>query len=403
MRIGLIGIYGLYNYGCEAIIRGTYELTKKAWPDSQIIFYTFNLEEDTLILKDTDINIKQVPIKKYLLLLRIVNKLLRLLSIDKQYNHWDSGKVISELDLVISVGGDIYTIPKYVLKNNLEEKFNPIVEFGKKVIKKIPMFIWGASIGPFGEKQKIKNYYFNHLKDINQIFCREYTSYNYLKSNGLINNIQLCSDPAFYVKSDKIPRKLEKNKTKIALNLSPLSIKEQVGDTYESFNKDIIEVLQDLSTIENVEITLVPHVKSPLSIDDNDLHYLKQIYESIPVTFKEKVSLLENENGFLETKSFLKTCNIVIAARMHCAVNAVTEGIPTIFLTYSQKSLGMTNHIYGSTYWSIPLLNIKTELKDKVVEMLSKQDAISIEISNRIIEIKNEEETIIELFKEQFR
>ena len=28
--IGLYGIYGLYNFGCEAIVRGTYQMLKSA-------------------------------------------------------------------------------------------------------------------------------------------------------------------------------------------------------------------------------------------------------------------------------------------------------------------------------------------------------------------------------------
>ena len=401
MRIGLFGMYGLYNYGCEAIVRGTYELAKNAWPECQIIFYTYRVDEDVKILKDLDIIVKPVPIRKNLVIWRAINKLLRLLSLEKQFNHWDSKQVIEECDLVISVGGDIYTIPKYILDRGSEKKYSPIVEFGKDVVKKIPMIIWGASIGPFGETKKIKDYYFSHLKDIKQIFCREEISYNYLISNGIDKNIQLCSDPAFYIKNDSNPRKLEKDKIKIALNISPLSIKEQVGENYESFEKEIIDVLIDLLSVENSEITLVPHVISPISVDDNDLEYMKHIYSNIPKGYENRIKILEDAEGFLGTKSFLKNCNLVIAARMHCGVNAVCEGVPTIFLTYSQKSLGMAKHIYGDTYWSIPLLDIKKELKNKTIEILNKHDEISAFITNRVNEIKNEESRIINLFKEQ--
>ena len=54
----------------------------------------------------------------------------------------------------------------------------------------------------------------------------------------------------------------------------------------------------------------------------------------------------------------MKQCKFVIAARMHCAVNASIEGIPTIFLTYSQKSKGMAQFIYGSENLCIPMQEI---------------------------------------------
>lgn len=401
LTIGLFGMYGLYNYGCEAIVRGTYELIRKAWQNCDVILYTHRPSEDAEIVKDLQIIVKEIPMKNNLLMRRVINKSLRSIKINKQLTSWDSESVVNECDIVFSVGGDIYTIPKYILESKSERKYSAIVEFGKAVVKKKPMIIWGASIGPFGEKREVKEYYFNHLKDINQIFCREERTYNYLKSNGVNKNIQLCSDPAFYIESNRQSRRLEKESIKIALNLSPLSIKEQVGKNYESFEKDVINTIIDLLNIKNTEITLVPHVISPMSVDDNDLVYMQNIYKKIPGEHKNRVKILENAKGFLDTKYFLKNCNLVIAARMHCAVNAICEGVPTIFLTYSQKGVGMTNHIYGDTYWSIPLLNINTELKNKTIEILSKQDKVSVNIKNRIDEIKNEESRIIDLFRKQ--
>lgn len=58
MNIGMFGMYGLYNYGCEAIARGTYELLKQSWPDSKIILYTANTNKDREILCDLDIEVK---------------------------------------------------------------------------------------------------------------------------------------------------------------------------------------------------------------------------------------------------------------------------------------------------------------------------------------------------------
>jgi len=230
---------------------------------------------------------------------------------------------------------------------------------------------------------------------------REEESFNYLKYNNVKSNLQLCSDPAFYVRNTNRIKKYSKSeKIRIALNLSPLSIIEQIGENNTHFKQQIIETIKELLTISNTEIVLVPHVISPLSEKDNDLVYLKDIYNSIPINYIKSVSLLENAEGFLETKNFLKTCDIVIAARMHCGVNAVCEGIPTIFLTYSQKGVGMANYIYGNSKWAIPLMNIEKELKSKTLEMLSSREIISGQIKKRIEEILSDESRIIDLLKE---
>lgn len=401
IRIGLFGMYGLYNFGCEAIVRGTYELLKQAWPSCEVILYTYCPKEDQKIVSDLDIMVKPVLMKKNKILRRILNKSLRVFSIQRQLSLWDAKAVANECDMIFSVGGDIYTIPNYILKNKTETKNNEIVEFGNNVLRCKPMVIWGASIGPFGENPHVKEYYFRHLREIKQIFCREEKTYNYLKSNGVTSNIQLCSDPAFYIKATNGNSNIyvKSEKIRIALNLSPLSIREQIGENHESFNKQIIDSIVDLLSIPNSEVVLIPHVLSSLSDGDNDLIYLREIYNRIPKKYLGSIDILEDAVGFLGTKEFLRTCDIVIAARMHCAVNAVSEGIPAIFLTYSQKGIGMTEYIYGNSKWSVPLLDIKKELKNKTTEMLSNKKKISDNIKKRILEIKRDESKIVELFK----
>lgn len=40
---------------------------------------------------------------------------------------------------------------------------------------------------------------------------------------------------------------------------------------------------------------------------------------------------------------------------MHCALNAVNSGVPTVFLSYSEKSKGMACLVYGSSDFVLPL------------------------------------------------
>ena len=51
----------------------------------------------------------------------------------------------------------------------------------------------------------------------------------------------------------------------------------------------------------------------------------------------------------------MSECSVVISARMHCAINAITEGIPAIFLSYSEKTLGMSKMIYGTEKFALQL------------------------------------------------
>ena len=42
----LIGIGGVYNYGCEAIVRGTVNILKSINPEVKISYASYNYEDD---------------------------------------------------------------------------------------------------------------------------------------------------------------------------------------------------------------------------------------------------------------------------------------------------------------------------------------------------------------------
>lgn len=159
VTVGLFGINGLYNFGCEAIVRGTYRLIKEALPNSRVVFYTFSVAHDRPIVSDLDIDVKPVPVLRFQFPRRATNKVLQLLSLDTRLPFRDPRPVIEECDIVFSVGGDIYTIPEYSIKRGTEIPFNHLVEFGRVIVRHRPMVVWGASIGPFGEKRKVKDYF----------------------------------------------------------------------------------------------------------------------------------------------------------------------------------------------------------------------------------------------------
>ena len=44
---------------------------------------------------------------------------------------------------------------------------------------------------------------------------------------------------------------------------------------------------------------------------------------------------------------------------MHCAVNAITVSVPTLFLSYSEKAKGMAKFVYGSKDMIIALVDFE--------------------------------------------
>ena len=383
-RIAIYGIGGLYNYGCEAIVRGTVEYIRNVYGnDVSITYYSRNMKDDKIITDSLGVNIVDIG-RKSSFFRKCISKAIDILELPiTPFYTKEFELIINNSDLIVSVGGDIYTIPKYLRNKKKYRYVNYLVEFGEKAIragKKV--VIYGASIGPFGEYDKALNYYINHLRKIDQIICREEESVEYLRNQGITNNVRFLPDPAFLV--GKCCNESERRY--IGVNLSELSLQELYGKLTEERLLSICNLLSDIFQKTGFPLMFIPHVISPHTVEDNDLLFLEKVVNKLPENLKEKTILVRPKN-FIDAKIYLNQCKVVIAARMHCAVNSIIEGTPAIFLAYSQKSKGMAGFIYGGEHWCVPIQQIDRNLLPVITELMENYNNIKAQIDKRNIEI----------------
>ncbi len=385
-RIAIYGIGGLYNYGCEAIVRGTVELINRIYPNSSITYYSKCFEYDKKQISDLSIKLVNIESKSNILkktITRIVTKLgIEYIPFTKK----NFKKIIEQSDVIFSVGGDIYSIPEYMRKEKKYRYVNELVEFGKYAKKQgKKLIIYGASIGPFGEYNNALQYFIKHLKQVDYIFCREKITMEYLRNLGISKNTSFLPDPAFIVSYKNITL-LERRY--IGINLSELSLKELYGNVKQEDIEAICVTIKNIYLNMKMPIMLIPHVVSPVISFDNDLIFLSKIYRMLDESVKENTILVEPK-GFLDAKEYLKQCKLVICARMHCAVNALTVGTPTVFLSYSIKSKGMTEYIYDTDRWILSLKELHTNKLIEILQDMNKNlDEIGLQLYDKMIEIE---------------
>lgn len=378
MRIGLYGIMGTYNFGCEAIVRGSCKFIQDIYPESEIIYYTYSEEYDKEALADLNITIKPIHSNKTVIK-RIVNKLCRTLKINKQCLMFDHKSIIDEVDVIMSIGGDIYTIPKIIRENRKYPYYNSLVDFCDKAIDRgKDVIVYGASVGPWGNYKKAVDYNVKALGKYKLIMCREEETISYLKGLGL-NNTIFFPDPAFQIRIEEIQKKQY-----IGINLSPLSLKELYGDNDEIYIEKLAKLMDQLYEELHIQLMFIPHVLSS-SKSDNDLLFMKKIHNKM--IYKDNAVFADSSKGFIGLKKYISKCYVVAAARMHCAVNAIDENIPAIFLAYSQKGVGMCKYVYGNGKYLISLKNIDKELINTIKKAVEESDVLSRELEKRNDEI----------------
>ena len=140
----------------------------------------------------------------------------------------------------------------------------------------------------------------------------------------------------------------------------------------------------------NIEIVLIPHVICDFDILDDDLRYLKEIKDNLPEDVADQVILIDKDIGFMGIKNILTGCDILIAARMHCAINGLEAGIPTILVSYSQKALGMAYYIYNNDKWVISLDNTGNKLLKLVNSILLEKKDLNIFLNTKIEKIRQD-------------
>lgn len=339
-KVLLIGINGVYNYGCEAIVRGTVNILRQYDPGIGVYYASYNYEDDVRRLANCEVNIlKRLPRKRWTFR-NIKRKLLSYVRIHSEIPY-DSLEWVKGFDYIFSIGGDIYTLnPQKGYDSSLAVFCEKCREMG------VCYILWGASVGPFEGNPAAYSFYKQHLSRVDLIVAREKVTVAYLNSMGITENVVLAPDPAFFVAPEKKQEEKEKPDLHIiGINLSPLSGLFCYSGLEEALKKQTKVVTELLS--KGKKIVFLPHVLSKNNAD-NDLWYLTRLYDLVPEKYRSSVRIVRTDPGFVGIKESIMECDLVIAARMHCAINAVSAGVPVLFLSYSAKAKGMAEYIYGS-------------------------------------------------------
>ncbi|MGI6490876.1 MAG: polysaccharide pyruvyl transferase family protein [Pelotomaculum sp.] len=382
---GLYGIEGLYNFGCEAIVRGIEKAIHKENPKAKIVYFSRMPTYDKKVISDIDLIIMDVK-RNNSILVKIINKILRLLNSSYRIPNDEYQLITDNCDFIISVGGDIYTVPKVKLQKKRIIIYNKLVAFGEYALRKgKKIIIAGASIGPFGTSEKLCMYYFSHLKKVFRIAVREEVTFRYLRENGIIDNVLLVPDPAYM-----LARRTGTYNANgyIVFNVSPLSYKSIYGESAKGI-RNCADIITQLVELFGVQIKLVPHVISPTNQDDNDYLFLEQAYNFLSDDVKKYVELVPVNNlSFFGVKDCLVKASMVIAARMHCAINAMSEGIPTVLLSYSSKSLAMAEYVYEHSQYVISLERPLVDIIEVVKKVYYQKEKINRQLQARMDKIQ---------------
>ncbi len=379
-RFFLHGIGGVYNYGCEAIVRGTVQILGYAFPGTPIIYLSKRPAEDRSILDDCPVEVwDNGPYPRWNAR-RAVPAILRRAGLPHTWLSSERFRDFRPGDCVLSIGGDIFTLGNGPYPKRVDlpaiTAIRHMMRRGAKVV------LWGASVGPFEQWPAAVPVFTEILSSLDLITVREPVTLRYLQTLGIEKNVASVADPAFVMKPLNAKEDwpfTDYSEPTLGVNLSPLSarlaMKKEMDNAISEQVAFLSRVIKDLG----VRVLLIPHVIAPHNPQDDDYAYLEQVLTGLRTDHSDhQVALLSPGIGARRTKGVIGHCDALVAARMHCAIAGISSGVPTLFVSYSKKSQGMAEFVYSSQKYCIGLGELNTNKGMVAIEQLiADRDALN--------------------------
>lgn len=248
---------------------------------------------------------------------------------------------ISSVDAVLSIGGDNYSLD-YRLPSLLMGVDRLAMSLGK------PVFIWGASVGPFEAEPHFVSAIQQHLAGMSFIAARESITYSYLTETLGLNNVIKMADPAFTLAKEVVDTTLfwpkESSNGVIGLNISPLI------ERYKSDGQDLrAEAIQFIrnAVAKEFSVLLISHVV-PLdgNKNNNDAAYMADMLAEL-AALGNSVTIMPAHFNASQIKQVISQLRFFIGARTHATIAALSSGVPTLSIAYSVKAKGINKDLLG--------------------------------------------------------
>lgn len=378
MRFYLSGQRTFGNRGCEAIVRSTVSALRREFGDVEVLVPSDDTVRDAAQWpKAQDLGVRFVKAylpwyqRYWVHAQRLPWPALKRLRWPFPFPRWLKEQIQS-VDVVLSVGGDNYSLD-YRLPSLLMGIDRLAMDMDK------PVFLWGASVGPFEGDAHFVPAIKRHLEGFSKILVRESVSFRYLTEVLLLKNVSQMVDPAFTLEPEALncdafwPQAVANGV--IGLNVSPLI------ERYKKLGQDLVDetacFVRDCVQTSGFGVVLIPHV-GPLdgTGKNSDAHYMASILQRC-VDLGSTVTMVPPTLNAAQLKHVISQLRFFIGARTHATIAALSSGVPTVSIAYSVKARGINRDLFSNEAVVLPTpdLSAKT-LQEKLDYLQANEESL---------------------------
>jgi colanic acid/amylovoran biosynthesis protein len=258
--------------------------------------------------------------------------------------------------------------------------------------------VFPQSIGPLDtrvERKIVKHLYSNYVK---KLYIRDMESYRLVKILKIKkSNPSFMHDVAFTLPPNKTPRVLTIMDSKgfvagnnnigvTIISKMPSYLSQNIMSNYY---KSMSDAIVHLSTKLNFHIFLFCQVYGPTP-DENDFIGIERVIDTIGDQMNNKIHYINRELQPSELKACYGMMDLFVASRLHSGIFSLAMFVPTLFIGYLHKTVGVLEAIHLNDY-HIDLKNVdKENLLEKVIDMWSNRFILSKTLHNEIAIIEKQ-------------
>ncbi len=358
----------LSNVGCEIIVRGAVAFLRQALPGRTLRFVaaSYSPDRDRAILAD----LPEVEIAPMLGWKRLLRGVLRQTGrFDRYWTPRFATRHFADADLFVSIGGDIYAI-----KGALPEDWLGYESFA--TARRIPSIMFGANMEGFESLPEPKLRRLRaHLDRFRLLAVRDQGTADYLGRHGVAAPVVVHPDPIFTLRPRAVFR--PGRVRTIGLNLSPISVREFGEEIVTRYAAVVSEFVG-----RGYEFRFIPHVHSSdgdARLEDRPV--LHRVREAVDPALRDRVRLSEDPPDFHSVSALIGEVDLLVGARMHACLNALTQGKAVCFLEYSAKAATMVDWLASATPYRAAAAFASTPADgfgpDALAALIAARDALS--------------------------
>ncbi|MEE4299930.1 MAG: polysaccharide pyruvyl transferase family protein [Pseudomonadales bacterium] len=341
------GITGLRNRGVDALVRSIVHELRARDPECRITVVSKTPDYDGLRLAALDVAVVRDPYAgpigflRYLLVRWLRVALLLAWSM-RAYR-----EALAGADTLLVSGGDVFS-SDYGDFDRYVQHMRDARAAGLRV------HLLAHSIGRFAEGDIARWRRLERLVDHGSV--RERASLDYLQGEirsglawRLVADVAFLLPPAGEPFGEWLEHRVIGTRPCIVMSVSQGVSRFAGADSHAHLDAlaELVEAL--LEEDPDASVVLLPHVQE-LSVRNDDSLLVHALEARLRHTLR--VSSLAGQYTANEYKALLGRADFVVAERMHAAIGALSQAVPTISLGYSIKFEGVMSECYAGSRWA---------------------------------------------------